>query len=66
MDLPRDQGEEVMCEPKGMNTKAPAERLSDLIEKETGARIEPKLLRLFLKAKWARITPLAHAVHDED
>lgn len=55
-----------MCEPKGMNTKAPAERLSDLIEKETGARIEPKLLRLFLKAKWARITPLAHAVHDED
>jgi hypothetical protein len=46
--------------------RSPAERLSDLIEKETGARIEPKLLRLFLKAKWDRVTPLAHAIHDAD
>lgn len=56
-----------MCEqkPTPNYTKTPAHRLSDLIEKETGARIEPKLLRLFLKAKWERITPLAHAIHDE-
>lgn len=57
-----------MCEQKPTPgyTKTPAQRLSDLIEKETGARIEPKLLRLFIKAKWDRITPLAHAIHDAD
>lgn len=56
-----------MCNnmPNG-STRPPAERLSDLIEKETGARIEPKLLRLFIKAKWDRITSLSHAIHDAD
>ncbi len=58
-----------MCDPqvsKYASAKTPAERLSDLIEKETGNRIDSKLLRLFIKAKWDRITPLAHAIHDAD
>lgn len=58
-----------MCDPaqsRHASAKTPAERLSDLIEKETGMRIESRLLRLFIKAKWDRITPLAHAIHDAD
>lgn len=55
-----------MCDPSKQNLKTPAELLSALIAKETGANIEPKLLRLFVKAKWDRITTLAHAIHDAD
>lgn len=56
-----------MCgDPTKQNLKTPEELLSALIAKETGANIEPKLLRLFIKAKWDRITALSHAIHEVD
>lgn len=56
-----------MCgDPTKQNLKTPAELLSLLIAKETGANIDPKLLRLFIKAKWDRITTLAHTIHEAD
>jgi len=54
-----------MCEDQRASPKAEI-TLSRLIEKETGASIEPKLLRLFIKAKWSRVTTLAHSIHEQD
>ena len=54
-----------MCETQTAQAKAET-ALSKLIEKETGSFIDPRLLRLFIKAKWSRITTLAHSIHEQD
>lgn len=55
-----------MCEATGKNLQTPAEKLASLLEKETGTRIDARMLRLFIKAKWDRITVLAHAIHEAE
>lgn len=39
--------------------------LSRLLEKETGVKIDPHLLSLFIRVRWERIKPLAHAIHEQ-
>lgn len=39
-------------------------KLSDLIQRETGINIDPHVLRLFVKLHWARVSTLAHQIHD--
>ena len=45
-------------------SKKAEDRLSGLIQDETGVLIEPKLLRLFLRSNWERVTALAHKIHE--
>lgn len=45
--------------------KPPEDRLVDLLY-EYGINVNPKVLRLVLKAEWLRIAALAHAIHESD
>jgi hypothetical protein len=45
-----------------------ARQLARLMERQLGyveGHIDPVALRLFVRAYWSRIAPLAHAIHDE-
>lgn len=48
---------------KYVSAKDPEDKLSDLLFEETGVRVGPKLLRLFLKSNWDRVAMLAHKIH---
>jgi hypothetical protein len=40
--------------------------LSRLLQRKTGANIEPRVLRLFVAAHWAKASKLAHAIHEQE
>lgn len=42
----------------------PEELLADLIKADLGATINPQALRLWLRWRWDRITPMAHRIHN--
>jgi hypothetical protein len=44
----------------------PALALSRLLQRKTGANIEPRVLRLFVAAHWAKASKLAHAIHEQE
>lgn len=58
-----------MCQPtEESNSKEGARLLARLLERELGyveGHIDPTALRLFIQAKWDRVTKLAHAIHND-
>lgn len=42
----------------------PAEKLAFLMNKDLGTSVSPRTLELFILARWARISALAHDIHD--
>ena len=66
-----------MCDPVGKLSKPPHTdpaildvnphaQLADLIEKETGVRISPELVYIFVTTNWAEVSALAHAIHKRE
>lgn len=54
-----------MCD-NGIGNRPPRSaetKLAALLRDETGAIIDEKLLRLFIRANWKKITLYAHAIH---
>ena len=37
--------------------------LAVIIERELGVKIDPMALRMFVRAHWKDVAPLAHAIH---
>jgi hypothetical protein len=46
-------------------TQPPHKRLASLMNRELGTDIDPRLLRLFIKHHWSKVSTLAHQIHDE-
>lgn len=42
---------------------APEVLLARLISSDLNVTIDPKALRMFLRARWSRVSPLAHEIH---
>ncbi|MCV9940927.1 hypothetical protein OIU35_31640 [Boseaceae bacterium BT-24-1] len=42
----------------------PEQKLAELVNRELDTKIDAVALRLFVRQNWARITGLAHAIHD--
>lgn len=38
--------------------------LVDMIREDLGVSIDPQAWRMFIRHRWARISPLAHRIHD--
>lgn len=51
--------------PRRAPPKPPEDKLFDLLH-EYGINVNPRVLRLILKAEWLRIAALAHAIHESD
>lgn len=41
------------------------QKISDMLSRDTGCVVPPKLMRLFIVANWSRLSVLAHKIHDE-
>jgi hypothetical protein len=41
------------------------EKLAQLMKREMDVEVNPKLLRLFLRAHWSKVSALAHAIHEQ-
>lgn len=44
----------------------PEMRLSRLMSRELDVTVDPRLLRLFLKHHWSKVSALAHEIHEEE
>lgn len=53
-----------MCTRGAVYTPKPQEELAALMKQEMGVDIDPRLLKLFIRFKWADVARLAHAIHD--
>lgn len=42
----------------------PEETLAKAFKEDLGVDIHPQALRMFIRARWNRISVLAHAIHD--
>lgn len=42
------------------------EKLANLMHREMGVTISPALLRLFLRSHWAKVSMLAHQIHEQE
>lgn len=51
-----------MC--NASSTKAPEEKLSDLIRREAGVEFNPQALRMLIRSHWKIVSGYAHAIHD--
>jgi len=56
-----------MCGPLRAPSKpvAPELTLSEMLNQEIGAQINPQALRVFIRANWPRVARLAHEIHGE-
>ncbi len=48
----------------GRGYSTPAEKLALLMNKDLGTSVSPRTLELFILARWARVSALAHDIHD--
>ena len=53
-----------MCEPTNYKPDA-AQTLARLMRKDLGVEVTDAQVRLFIIARWERIKPLAHSIHDQ-
>lgn len=44
----------------------PEQTLAEAMKKDLGVDISPQALRLFILARWDRVTVLAHAIHERN
>jgi len=42
------------------------EKLATLMLREMDVEVNPKVLRMFIRAHWTKISLLAHAIHEQD
>lgn len=56
-----------MCNPDDNKTSVPTEApevlLAKMFKDDLGVMIEPQALRMFIRWRWERITPVAHRIH---
>jgi hypothetical protein len=54
-----------MCErtPPAAPEAPPESQLADLIRRELGIDIDRRALRIFIRAHWDKVAPLAHRIH---
>lgn len=50
----------------GQQTSRPEQRLSRLLSEELGLYVDATALRVFIRAHWSTISPLAHEIHGKD
>ena len=43
---------------------APEQRIADMVREDLGLNVHPQALRMFIRARWARLSKAAHEVHD--
>lgn len=55
-----------MCNSSQSGESKPEEKLAKLLRDETGSVVDAKMLRLFLRANWSKVTALAHRIHEQD
>lgn len=53
-----------MCSGDSDYLADPERRLAALLKVETGVVIDPAALRMFIRAKWERVSVLAHRIHE--
>jgi len=46
--------------------KTAHEKLADLMKREMDVSINPKVLRMFLRAHWSKVSMLSHAIHEQE
>ena len=54
-----------VADQRRQTAKDAAVELAKLMERRLDYRIDPIALRLFIQAYWARVTVLAHTIHDD-
>lgn len=42
----------------------PEQQLADLMRADLGVNVHPQALRMWLRWRWPRVSPLAHSIHD--
>ena len=42
----------------------PEERIATMVREDLGVTVNPQALRMFIRARWARLSKAAHEVHD--
>lgn len=45
--------------------KKPEQKLVELMASETGVEMSAKMMRLFIRSNWKRVSLYAHSIHDE-
>ncbi len=46
--------------------KSAHDKLSELMKREMDVSVNPKVLRMFIRAHWSKISMLAHAIHEQE
>jgi hypothetical protein len=45
--------------------KSAHEKLADLMSREMDVQVNPKVLRMFIRAHWSKVSLLSHAIHEQ-
>lgn len=59
-----------MCGPKDdmagavQDALAPEKSLATMLKSDLGLEVNPQALRMFVRARWSRVSKLAHAIHE--
>lgn len=47
----------------GSYEASPEEKLADLMNRDLGTRLQPREIRMFIRANWRKVSAYSHAIH---